>query len=1107
MLQSNKFKGFILGYSSPPSATRSVFDPVKSSVQESLVKKQEMLSTLRSAMLLAGIAAFGVTSGVTSLFAQSAGAGSISGTITDPAKAVVPGASVVIHNNDTGADRSVTTNQDGIYNAPLLQPGSYAMTATKPGFAKMERKGIVVEVGRVLTLDFALTVESGSSTVTVSTESPVIDTQKTDVSSEVTQDLVENLPIVGRRWDNFALMTPGATTDGNLVSYRGISGLYNNNMVDGANNNQAFFSEARGRSNTTYTYSIDSIQEFQVSTSNYSAEFGQAAGGVINAVTKSGGNATHGDLFYFLRYPSLNALDPINKAAGIYTQPVHQQQQFGGSVGGALKKDKLFYFVTYDGSRRVFPISYTSTAFPTASSPNLACPAAVSAVLCANANTYLKSLVGSYPRTGVGDVAFGKLDYQLSSRNHLSGAFDWNNYHAPNDYNGSTTVNNNSITNNGVLVTHTRIFVASWDTTISNSMVNNARFQWGRDNEIAGANGPGPQVAVTNVTQYGLNIALPRPAFPDEHRLQFTDTLSWTKGKHQIKAGFDINAIHEVLINLFQGGGSYSYSSFGNWVEDVTGTNIGDGQTGRHFSQFQQVNDPITHSGKDDFYDKDYAGFVEDSWKFSPTLTFNLGLRYEIQTIPQPPQPNTLTPLTTLYTSTINTDSNNWAPRIGMAWNPIKGLVVRTGYGMFYGKTSNSTWYAERVENGVFQQSYTCNLAVVTACPGLTFPNLLFAAPGATPVAPFPGALTPTVTPISLPLSAQLVHGVSPNFVNPLIHEGDFTIEKELPGNMSVSVGYVFSRGEHLPSFIDANVAPATTTHTYQVLTAAGTVQTTDTEPFYTSRLNPTTGAILTGFSNINSWYHGAIITMRKPMSHGLEVLANYTYSKSIDDGAVAGSAGISGTFFGTVPSADPYNQKREYALSDLDQRHRFTGSLVYTPKFKTDNKAMSTLVNGFLISMATTLSAHQPLPSSLVSISGTAPAGAIDGGLTGGLLTYTGGTSIGRPTWQGRNVYFGHPLYDVDLRISRSFSYKEKVKLGITAEAFNLFNHTNIFSENTTPYSYAAAGTGACTTAIANGANGCLVPSPTFMAPTVTSSANGLFGARQLQLSGKITF
>jgi hypothetical protein len=1056
-----------------------------------------VLSSIRSSFEV--LALLAVTAGC--LHAQTAGSGAITGAITDPAGAVVPGAIVVVHNADTSADRGLTSNGDGIYSATFLQPGNYEVSASKPGFSKVEHKGIILEVGRTLSIDFTLTIETGTQTVTVTTESPIVDTDKTEVSQEVTQDLVEHLPIVGRRWDNFVLLTPGVTTDGGLVSYRGISGLYNNNSVDGANNNQAFFSEARGRSTVPYTYSIDSIEEFQVSSSNYSAEFGQAAGGVVNAVTKSGTNALHGDLFYFLRYPSLNALDPVNKAAGIFTQGVHQQQQFGGSGGGAAKKDKLFYFVTYDGSRKVFPVSYTSTAFPTAASPNETCPAVITAAQCAAANAFLRGNLGAYGRDGVSDVAFGKLDYQVNSKNHLSGAFDWNDYHAPNSYNTSTTINNSSLSANGPAVTHTRIMVANWDSVITNTMVNNFRFQWGLDNEIIGANGAGPSVSVTNVTGYGLPNALPRPAFPDEHRLQFADTLSWSKGRHQIKAGFDVNAIHEVLVNLFQGGGVYSYTSFNNWVEDVFGVNAGDGLTGKHYSSFAQVTDPITHVGKDDFYDNDFAGFVEDSWKFRPNLTLNLGLRYEIQTIPQPPMPNTSTPLNTEFTSKINTDSNNFGPRIGLAWEPFKGAVVRAGYGMFYAKTSNSTWYAVRVENGVYQQTFNCTPAT---CPALTFPNLIFTPPGATPQAPFPGALTPEVTPFTPPAGTQLSHGVTQNFVNPLVHEGELTIEKQLPGNMSISIGYLFSRALHLPVFVDGNLGPATTTHTYQVLNAGGAVVDTDTEPFYTAanRINPSTGIILVGESVINSWYNAGVLTLRKPMNHGVELLLNYTYSKSIDDGAVAGA---NGTFFGTDPPVDPLNQRRENSLSDLDQRQRFVGSVVYTPLMfsKVSNRALHAVLNGYAFSTVMTFAGPQPLAATISSF----PSGGADSGLTGGTTTNTGGTTGGRPLFEGRNVYFGHPLYNVDLRIMRQFAIREKLHLQVQGEAFNLFNHTNISAVNLTAFTYAVAGTGACTTAIAAGANGCLVPSPTFMAPTASSSTNGLYGARQLQLSAKITF
>ena len=242
-------------------------------------------------------------------FSQTSGAGGMSGTVTDPSGSIVPGVDVTILNTATGLARTVSTNQSGIYSATFLQPGAYAVSATKTGFAKVENTGLTVGVGQTLTVDIQLPLSTTSETVEVNGQAVLVDPAKTEQSQSVSQTLVQNLPIVGRRWDNFVLLTPGVTTDGGLVSYRGISGLYNNNSVDGANNNQAFFSEARGRSTVPYTYSLDAIQEFQVSASNYSAEFGQAAGGVVNAVTKSGSNDFHADLFYYLRYPTLNALD------------------------------------------------------------------------------------------------------------------------------------------------------------------------------------------------------------------------------------------------------------------------------------------------------------------------------------------------------------------------------------------------------------------------------------------------------------------------------------------------------------------------------------------------------------------------------------------------------------------------------------------------------------------------------------------------------------------------------------------------------------------------------------------------------------------------------
>ncbi len=1026
-----------------------------------------------------GIAAMVLFSGA--LVAQTTGAGTITGTVTDPNGAAVPAAMIEVRNANTGGTQALATNGAGIYVAPFLPPGLYEITATKAGFAKVLRTNLTLQVGQTLTIDLALPLQTTTETVTVTGEPSVVDTQKTDMSQVVSATQQENLPLAGRRWESFALLTPNVTTDGGsgLVSYRGLSGLYNSSAVDGANNSQAFFSETKGRTTIPYIYSMDSIQEFQVTSSNYSAELGQAAGGIVNAVTKSGTNTLHGDLFYYLRYPTLNALDPLQKARGIYTQPIHQQQQFGGSVGGPAIKDKLFYFFTYDGSRKINPISFTSTS----NIPLLSC-GPLAATPCAAAKTYLASLLGAYPRFQNQDVGFGKLDYQFTPANRVSASFNLDNFKSPNSYNPATTANNNSNTANGTAVTHERIFVANWDSTINPTTINNFRFQWSQDLEIIGANYPAPSVTITNVMAYGMPNALPRPAFPNEHRMQFADVLSKTVGTHTFKAGLDINLIHELLINLFQGGGVYSYNgapatAFNNWAADVMGINLGDGFTGRHYSTFTQVTDPVTGVGKDDFYNNDYAAFVEDSWKIRPNLTLNLGVRYDLSTVPQPPKPNTSTPLTTLYTSTINIPKAQFAPRLGAAWEARKGTVVRLGYGMFYAKTSNSTYYATRVENGQFQQTYGCN---PTTCPALSFPNVIFVPPGPPPIAPFPGALTPVVTPVTLSSGTAITRGQDPGWVNPLVHEAEVTVDQQLPGNIGVSASWVFSRALHLPVFTDANLSPTTATKTYTYPDGG-----TFTVPFYTkaNRIDAT-GVILAGHSTLNSLYNSFVLTVRKRMQHGVEFVANYTLSKAEDDGQVMGQFG---TFNGTDFTVDPYNQKGMWGLSDLDQRHRVAANVVWKPEFAQhwSNKPAKLIVNGWLLSSIFTAATGQPVTG---LISG-APAGAIDGGLTGGLVNNSGfGPGTHEDPRVARNFYGGPGYWDLDVRVSREFTVKERYKLSLVGEAFNLFNHTNVFSVNTTQYSLSGT---------------TLTPQSTFLTPTATN--NGLYGARQLQISGRFSF
>jgi hypothetical protein len=1046
--------------------------------------------------------------------------GTIIGTVTDPKGLAVADAQVVVKNIDTDTEASFPTNAAGIYVAPYLQPGNYQVTASKTGFEIVVHKNVGVHVGDRLTIDVQLPLQSQQTSIVVTEETPVLETGKTEQSQTVGQSLVEGLPIATRRWENFVLLTPAVTTDGTsgLSSFRGISGLYNGNSVDGANNTQAFFSEARGRAIiVTYVYSPDSIKEFQVNSSNYSAEYGQAAGGVVNAVTRSGTNELHGDLFYNLRYPDLNALDPVGKTRGIFTQTVHQQNQFGGSVGGALIKEKLFFFGTYDGFRKVNPILYTSTT----STPTInafVCPAAVTASQCSNAKTFITTdLLGAFPRDLKQDVFLGKLDYELNHTNHLSAVFNWQNWKEPFGYNTAPTVNNGGATQNGAGGTHERFFIANWTSSFSSNKVNELRFQWGRDFEFDTTNSGGPSASLTNIASYGETSALPRPAFPDEHRIQISDSLSIVKGTHVLKFGADVNFIHELLINLFQGDGNYSYNgttafagcpaganaTFCRWVADAVGANVGDAFTGKHYGAFTQVNDPITHVGKDDFYDNDFGAYLEDTWKIRPRLTLNLGVRYDLQHVPAPPQPNTATPLLTLYTSTLNIDTNNIAPRLGVAWQFDKNTVLRAGYGIFYGKTSNSTYYALRVENGVFQQTFTgCgpNAGQIASCAP-TFPNVFFTPPGPAPAPPFPGALTPTVgiPGGTLPASSAAAHGMTPDFVNPSAHEGEVGIERQLPGRMTVSATYLLTRGFRLPVSYDSNVAPTTATKSYDVLSSAGATALTATVPSYTKRIDSGSGLILNQASVLNSWYNGLVLSLKKPLSHDIELLFNYTYSKALDDGETAGT---NGTFFGTDGVLDPYNFKRDYSYSDLDQRHRFVGSLIWEPSYAKgfSNAFARQLLNGWSTSTIVVAATGQPYNANIInSTLGSAVPG--DGGMTGAEVSTFASATGGRVSWLARNFFNLPNFTNVDFRLGRSFSFREKYRLNFVVDAFNLFNSTIVSAVNTSAFSYFGPNIGAC----AGHTNGCLVPSPSFGSRSTTSGT--LYGPRQLQFGARFSF
>jgi hypothetical protein len=1074
---------------------------------------------------------------------QTAGTGTITGTVTDSSGAVIPNATVVITNTDTGVVRTIQTNNDGSYTATFLQPGHYEVVVGGGAFGKFDQRDIDLTVGRTLAINAALAAASVSTEVVVSGEAPVLDTQKTEVSQTVGQQLISNLPVNGRRWDDFVLLTPNVVPDGGsgLVAFHGISGLYNQNYVDGANNNEMLFSEARGRaSGAPYVYSLDSIKEFEAETSNYSAEFGQAAGGQVNAITRSGANGTHGDLFYYLRYPTFNALDPFSKWTALYnhgnpfllTQPVHQQQQFGGSVGGPIIKDKLFYFFTYDGFRRVGrALYYTADTVsltpsgPTTSTTTITptqCPTTISSTQCTSAIEFIQQLAGvgiSPPsRFSKENIFFPRLDYDLNEKNHFFVNFNFANFDSTNGYAPNPTYSNSSVSTNGPTSYHERFLIANWTLALTNNSVNEVRFQWGRDLETAGANAPGPSVTLNSLEAYGMPNALPRLAEPDEHRYQFTDIFSTQKGKHTFKFGGDANIVHEVMINLYQGGGLYSYigtplQAFQNWAVDAFRGQAGDtaANQGTHYSTFVQTIDainPLARAGADDFYMQMYDGFAEDSWKFRPNLVFNLGVRYDFQLTPSPAKPNTSSPIAEYYNTTIKNVSDRVQPRIGFAWNPHPGTVVRGGYGLFSGLNQGSTYYAMRVENGVYQINYSFNGGATTP---VLFPDVPFAPTGPPLSASLhpSGGTVPTVSAIKGGSLVPSFHGLSPNFVPPNAHEISLSVEQLLPAKFTLSVGYVGSRVLHLPVFLDANLVgqKATGLRTYNILNSAGAVTSVYTTPFYVpaDRSNTSLGSLNTGFSIANSWYNSMATTIRRPFDHGLELLVNYTWSKALDDDQVAGTFG---TFYGGNPVLDPNNLKAEYGRSDLDVRNRFVGSLVYQPTLYRDNKYVKYLLDGFVFAGTATEQTGFPVVAALSGY----PSGGADGGVTGGVMSSGSGTATaGRPPQIGRNSQPGPGLRDIDFRVSRDFPIHEGMHFQVTGEAFNLLNQRLVAGVNTTYSTYTAANSTTCTGTPATGAifQGCLSPyvSSTAAFGTANNTNSLIYGPRQLQVSARFTF
>ncbi len=1000
------------------------------------------------------------------LFAQL-GSGQVEGTVADATGAVVAKAKVTVTNTATGVSRELTTNDSGLYRATNLQPGTYLVKAEATGFAGAERKAEVV-VGNTTTADITLGVQGAKESMTVTDAAPLIQTESSDVSTNISKEVVENVPVTGRRWENFVMLSPGVIGDGNfgLVSYRGVSGLYNNNQLDGMDNNQAFFSEARGRDRVAYTYSQAAIKEFQVGVSNQGAEFGRAAGGSVNAVTKSGTNDFHGQAFYFIRDSFTTAKDPfidqnvIMRAIGDNKLP-ERRQQFGFAMGGPIVKDKLFWFVNYDQQIRNFPYvvnTSTSSFIPddcttlAAGNPQAVCQ-------------WFQDQRTVVPRRGLQEIGMFKLDWVINEHHNISTYF---NAHRWRGQTRTPYINFNAASDNAFNRVRTTTIHSKWNWLISPTVVNELRFNFAFDRDEHTPFAEGPSTTVTGGFSFGMPDFLPRPKYPFEKRYQWNESISITTGNHTFKFGGDINHVKESLINLFQGGGVYSYSSFSAIAGDCPiGSTVApyncvpDGV--RSYNSYTQAFDtrvlagdlPIELSGSHAFNTTDWNFFGQDTWKIRGDMTLTLGVRYEYQAIPQPFAGNPLLPLT----QTIHQDKNNFAPRLGFAWD-IGGrhrTVLNAGYGISHGRTSNSAIFSSHLNNGT--------VIVTRRFSGTPLPA---GAPAQYPDCFVPAVNSPTCTVPTPSLAAATsdVFQFAADLQRPMVHQAQVSLEHELFPSTKVSATYAYSGGRNLPGFVDinlpepgallyVNVATTLVDKSGNRIIPAGTY---GPLPFYclnnladpvgtcdaptTRPMAPDfTGRVIEGRSDTESSYHAMILRLSRRMQRGFLVDAHFTWAKAIDNGQVSQTFAPSfSNFF------DPQNQALDRGRGNFDVRNRFVTSFVWEPDQTFHMEGVTKSILGdWRVGGTISANTGKPVnPRLSGSLSGTNTR-AVD------TTSLNGSGAFHRFPFLGRNWIDTPGFANMDLRLSRDIHITEGKRLEFLVEAFNLFNRVNVTSVDDT--------------------------------------------------------
>lgn len=921
--------------------------------------------------------------------------GRIAGQVLDDSGQALPGVSVEAKSKGTGLTLSQVTDTRGLYRILNVPVGTYDVKAQLSGFQPQTRGSVTVTLGGAVTADFKLNLASVSEAVTVTAEVPTIETTQTASQATVDNNAIKALPINGRNFTDFVYLTPNAVKSDSrgYVSIAGARGINSSITLDGVDFNNAFFggatAQAEGRS--ARQVSQESVQEFQVIQNGASVEFGRSGGGFINVVTKSGTNDFHGSALYYTRPQSLVA----NFANG--TEPRDQKtNQYGASIGGRFIPDRLFFFASGEVQRQETTQTVDDRLTAAGLGPEIVAK-------------YPRLVSGSsYQYTQDDEILFGRFDFQVSDKHRVTLRDNFINYEGLN----ATRVGTGFATSyNGLEKDKSNAVVLQWNGIFSANVLNDLSLQYIKEDQPRADNSPDlTEVQYVGSTRLGGVSFLPIEA--EQDRKTISDSLTFLAGAHAAKLGFEYNDTN--MNQIFKGNwrGVFVFSGSTD-AERKANLLAGNWSQYRQFLGLGGLN--ADQAGQFDKAQKELAFFIQDQWFATPSITVTLGLRYERQNNPDDAVLD-LAKVTVPNSGLVQPDAqipdanNQWSPRLSIAWSPEKSgkSVVRLSAGRYWSRTPSILFSQLYTSNGIVGTQYILNPADLTgplcatpgSCPGR----------GATfnPV----GVQQIKGSPSNIPTPG--VFSIDPDYQNPRTDKVSLAVEREVFG-VAVGLEGQYSQTENLERVDDANLSVSTNR----------AVDCPNAHPsvtcFSPTRPNKSYGRITVYRSDARSRFKSLSLSLRKSFSNGFRFFGSATYNKDEDNDSNERN-------FSGFAAEDVRNIEGSFGPSDRNVEWRFIGNLSYEKQFGIITVFASGILN---------FQSGRPFTPTV-----------------GSDLNRDGESFTDRASSNGvhfeRNSFTNEDFFKADVRLGVGVNLGPG-KLSVFGEAFNVTNHPNRGTSNTT--------------------------------------------------------